>query len=138
MNEKLRVKPILVGWVVLFIGGMATGFGVAYYSTGGDMAKMQKFAEEATALTHIGMALFSAFFALVGGYVTARMSPYDPGRHAKRLALVVVILAAIGVVVGAVTQGIGAQTLIGLLSAVASYGAVLLGGYLGTDDEAAS
>ncbi|MAF09708.1 hypothetical protein CMK11_04585, partial [Candidatus Poribacteria bacterium] len=91
----------------------------------------------ATTTTQIAMSLFRAFFALLGGDVTARMSPFDPGRHAKRLALVVVILGALGLVVGMVTQGMGAQTIIGVVAIAANYGAVLLGAYLGVDDEAA-
>ena len=136
MDERLRVKPILIGWLASFIGSIIAAIGVAVYSTGGDFAKLQRFGEEASTTTQIAMPLFGALFALLGGYVTARMSPFDPGRHAKRLALIVAILGVLGLVVGMVTQGMGAQTIIGVVAVAANYGAVLLGAYLGVDEEA--
>lgn len=138
MNEKLRVKPVLVGWLVSFFGGMVAGIGIAVYTTGGDLAKLQTFAQDATMMTHMASVLVGALFSLAGGYVAARMAPYDRFRHTKRLGLVVVVVSVPLVLLGAVTQGFGTQTLMGLVSTAAAYGAVLLGGYLGTDDEAAA
>ncbi|MBT3268395.1 hypothetical protein HN371_14665 [Candidatus Poribacteria bacterium] len=136
MNERLRIKPILIGWLVSFVGATIAGIVVAVYSTGGDMMKLQKFGEEMSTTTQIALSLFGAFFAMAGGYVAVRMAPFDPSRHVKRLALVVVVIGAIGLVIGMATQGVGMQTVIGGVATAANYGAVILGGYLGTDDEA--
>ena len=135
MTEKLRVKPILLGFLVSFFGGAIVGFAIMLYTAGGDLVKMQKFAEEASALTHIALALSGAFFALLAGYVTARLSPHDPPRHVKRLALILVILSALGLIGTIVQSGAGSQLLIGVVSTAATYGAVLLGGYLASDEE---
>ena len=102
----------------------------------GGKLKLQKFGEEMSTTTQIALSLFGAFFAMAGGYVAVRMAPFDPSRHVKRLALVVVVIGAIGLVIGMATQGVGMQTVIGGVATAANYGAVILGGYLGTDDEA--
>jgi hypothetical protein len=54
MNERLRAKPIVIGALVTFFGGMICGIGVAVYSTGGDLAKMQTFEKDATIATRGG------------------------------------------------------------------------------------
>ena len=112
---------------------MICGIGVAVYSTGGDLAKMQTFEKDATIATAI---LLVALVALAGGYLTARLAPHDPLRHGKRLALVMVIVWVPFVTVGAVVNGVGASTVAGLVSTAVSYGAIVLGAYLATDDEA--
>jgi len=134
MKERLRVKPILLGCLVSVVGGMIAGIAITVYTTGGDMGKMQTFADDMSLTTHVGMACLGVFLALLAGYVTARLSPHDPSRHVRRLGLILVILGVIGLVVGVVQQGIGAPTAIGVVSIAATYGAAVLGGYLATDD----
>jgi|SaaInl4_135m_RNA_FD_contig_51_1075508_length_1105_multi_2_in_0_out_0_2 hypothetical protein len=136
MKERLRVKPILLGFLVAFVGGAVTAIGVVVYTTGGDLAKMQSFATEASTMTTVALSLAGVFFALLAGFVTAKLAPHDPGRHVARLALVLVILSALELISTVVQSGVGAQLVIGILSTAATYGAVLLGGYLAEDDEA--
>lgn len=136
MNERLRAKPIVIGALVTFFGGMICGIGVAVYSTGGDLAKMQTFEKDATIATRAAAILLVALVALAGGYLTARLAPHDPLRHGKRLALVMVIVGVPFMIVGAVVNGVGASTVAGLVSTAVSYGAIVLGAYLATDDEA--
>jgi hypothetical protein len=52
------------------------------------------------------------------------------------LAYIFVGLGVLGFVIGLVTVGFVTKTMLGLVSTAATYGAVLLGGYLASDDEA--
>jgi len=135
MKERLRVKPILLGFLVSFFGGMVTGIAVVVYTTGGDLAKMQNFAKEASTMTTVALSMAGLFFAILAGFVTHKTAPHDPGRHVGRLALILVILSALGLISTEVQNGVGAQLVIGVVTTAATYGAVLLGGYLATDDE---
>lgn len=134
MNEKLRVKPILIGVLVSFLGNFVVGIIVAAYAMGG-VENVRMFAEKASTLSLIGLTVLGALICLIAGYVTARVSPHSPGRHVKWLAIIIAVAAALQVL-GGLDRGVGIGTAIGVVSVALSSGAALLGGRLGTPDTA--
>ena len=136
VKERLRVKPILLGFLVSKFGGAISGFAILMYSVGGDFMKMQTAAAEMSTMTNVALMCSGAFFALLAGFVAARLSAHSPGRHVRLLAYIFVGLGVLGFVIGLVTVGFVTKTMLGLVSTASTYGAVLLGGYLASDDEA--
>ena len=68
-------------------------------------------------------------FAVLGGYVTARLAPRNPMRHVWTLAWIGLVFGAIGAVVGITHPDIGPMWY-PIALAVLSFPSVLLGGYL--------